>query len=561
MVAALAYAFLPFHVAHATGHPHVAQTQWLPLYFLALWRCMDCPGLLRALLLVASAAAVVLSNFYGGFIAAVLTPVAFIAYAVVSPRQGCALRWRRLTITALTLAATLAIGLLVVHRMAPEVLLRPGAFAFPRSDLFLYSARLWSYLVPTADHPLVGSRVRDFWAGRGLEPALLEQQVGVGWSLLALAAVSLRRWLRGDRASLAVRSVPVLTILGLAAFVCSLSPERASGPFTFVRPSALLYEIAPMFRAYARFGVVVGLTTALMAGAGAAHLWQCRGRAGRITALLLLSLAALEFAPLSPGRWRDVLPTLAHRWLAEQPGALRVLDCVSASGGSSALVRLHFGHELSSLGPPFFEDCSEPRLGDKLAALGYTHVIVRRDTPTEKWLRAKPVPERLERGPAFQDAWILSVKTDDGPRVFVRSMLGFYPRQYDTDLTWRWMGQMASLQVSATRMPVDTVLKLDLMAFPHRRRVEAILNGVWLGELEVATEWRQYDVPLGILPGESTLNLVCLEPVLPKGNGRVHGLAVGKWQFDEVGAGDGERTSLLPSARSRTTVRTSGHLH
>jgi hypothetical protein len=28
MVAGLAYAFLPFHVAHATGHPHVAQTQW-----------------------------------------------------------------------------------------------------------------------------------------------------------------------------------------------------------------------------------------------------------------------------------------------------------------------------------------------------------------------------------------------------------------------------------------------------------------------------------------------------------------------------------------------------
>jgi hypothetical protein len=31
MVAGLAYAFLPFHVAQATGHPHVAQTQWLPL--------------------------------------------------------------------------------------------------------------------------------------------------------------------------------------------------------------------------------------------------------------------------------------------------------------------------------------------------------------------------------------------------------------------------------------------------------------------------------------------------------------------------------------------------
>ena len=40
-VAALAYAFSPFHLAHAAYHPHIAQTQWLPLYLLALWRCLD----------------------------------------------------------------------------------------------------------------------------------------------------------------------------------------------------------------------------------------------------------------------------------------------------------------------------------------------------------------------------------------------------------------------------------------------------------------------------------------------------------------------------------------
>ena len=40
-VAALAYAFSPFHLAHAAYHPHIAQTQWMPLYLLALWRCLD----------------------------------------------------------------------------------------------------------------------------------------------------------------------------------------------------------------------------------------------------------------------------------------------------------------------------------------------------------------------------------------------------------------------------------------------------------------------------------------------------------------------------------------
>ena len=41
LLAALLFAFSPFHIAQAAYHPHIAQTQWLPLYLLALWRGMD----------------------------------------------------------------------------------------------------------------------------------------------------------------------------------------------------------------------------------------------------------------------------------------------------------------------------------------------------------------------------------------------------------------------------------------------------------------------------------------------------------------------------------------
>ncbi|HSB61420.1 MAG TPA: hypothetical protein VLI67_06855, partial [Vicinamibacteria bacterium] len=246
MVAALAYAFLPFHVAHAAYHPHVAQTQWLPLYLLALWRCFDRPDILRALLLLASAAAVVLSNFYGGLIAAVLSPVALVAYAAVSPCRPGESRLRGLALTSLALAAAATAGFLLIHYFAPGVLLRPGSLAFARAELFFYSAKWWSYLVPPVDHPLAGSGLREFWARRGVD-WLLEQQVGVGWSLLVLGAVPPWLWLRGDRASPGVRWAPVLASVALAALLCSLSPERRIGSFTFVRPSALLYEVAPMF--------------------------------------------------------------------------------------------------------------------------------------------------------------------------------------------------------------------------------------------------------------------------------------------------------------------------
>ena len=471
--------------------------------------------------------------------------MALVAYGVVSPRRPGEPRWRRLALTGLTLAAAAAAGLLLIHRFAPAVLLRPGAFAFPRSDLFLHSAKWWSYLVPAVDHPLAGSRVREFWAARGVEEALLEQQVGVGWSLLVLAAVPLWLWLRGDRTSLAARSAPVLASVAVAALLCSLSPERRIGSFTFVRPSALLYEVAPMFRAYARFGVVVGLMTALLAGAGAACLWRWPTSAGRRAAALLLGLAVLEYAPFPPWRWRDVLPTRAHRWLAAQSGSLRVLDCVPPSRVSDSLAVPLLGHEVSLLGAPTFDDCGEPRLGDKLKAMGYTHVVVRRDSTIGRWLAANPAPEGLARGPEFEDGWILEVKAER-PRVYVSALLGFYPREYDGEATWRWMGQTGALRVVATRESVGTVLELELKAFPRDRRVEWFLDGRRLGEVEVAAEWRRYELPLGPLaPGETTLTLACRGPaivandVLHNDDPRALGLAVGSWRIEAVHGGGG----------------------
>src|SRR5476651_1420470 len=88
LFAALLFAFSPFHIAHAAYHPHIAQTQWLPLYLLALWRCMDdADGFAVAFLGVATAA-VTLSNFYGGMIAAVITPMAIAVYWFARARFG-----------------------------------------------------------------------------------------------------------------------------------------------------------------------------------------------------------------------------------------------------------------------------------------------------------------------------------------------------------------------------------------------------------------------------------------------------------------------------------------
>jgi hypothetical protein len=202
------------------------------------------------------------------------------------------------------------------------------------------------------------------------------------------------------------------------------------------------------------------------------------------------------------------------------------------------------GHEASLLGSPTFDDCGEPRLGDKLKAMGYTHVVVRRDSNMGRWLAANPPPDAgLARGPEFEDSFILEVKAAP-PRAYVSAMLGFYPREYAGEATWRWMGQTGALRVVATRAPAGSVLELELKAFPRDRRVEWLLDGRRLGEMEVAAEWRRYELPLGALaPGEATVTIACRGPatvandVLHNDDPRALGLAVGRWRIDDVPSG------------------------
>ena len=116
-VAAMTYAFSPFHLAHAAYHPHIAQTQWVPLYLLALWRCLDDASPVAVGFLGAATLAVTLSNFYGGLIAAVITPVAVAAYWLVTYRADPrSIRRLCLTVGSLLLIAASGMAYASVRR-------------------------------------------------------------------------------------------------------------------------------------------------------------------------------------------------------------------------------------------------------------------------------------------------------------------------------------------------------------------------------------------------------------------------------------------------------------
>jgi hypothetical protein len=532
MLAALLFAFSPFHLAHAAYHPHIAQTQWLPLYLLALWRCLDEATWLAPAFLAVATVAVTLSNFYGGLIAAVITPIAIGVYWFARARFAPQAK-RRLGVAIGTLACLALAGLAFVWWTAPDVVGDRAAFAFARADLFRYSAKWWGYLVPPVAHPLLGGLARRTWVASGVNDGLLEQQVSLGWSVVALGMVAIHGWLKKERRSIAEASVPILAAVAIFALICSLSPERAILGVTVPRPSALLYSIVPMFRSYARFGVVVQLMAALLAGIGVSRLLALGTSPARAICVALVALAIAEYAVWPPSISRDVLPTAAHRWVMRQPDGLRVLDCDVSTTESSSVSWLTNGRVWfdAAIG-----DCAEPQVAARLSAAGFTHVLVR-DAWERQWLNDHAEREGFHVQGRFADADILAV-TPREALVYTHRITGFWPREHNDHTTWRWMGTDASWTIVTPKSRLDVTLEVELNAFHVRRPLEVRLDGKREHTLDVDQGPRTYRIgPLALTAGthlltfHSTAPATMAEKVLGNGDRRALAFSMGAWKW------------------------------
>jgi hypothetical protein len=532
-LAGFGFAFSPFHLSHAAYHPHIAQTQWLPLYLLALWRCLDCTSIGAIALLAAAVAGVTLSNFYGGLIAAAIAPIAIAAYWVVACRHlpGAA---RRLATTAATLAtigAVAALSAWVVIGAADS-----GVLAFPREDLFRYSAKWWSFLVPPIEHPVLGAFARRVWDAAGVREGLLEQQVSLGWGVIGLGVAATAGWMFTARRIASLAAVPILVTVAFFALLCSLSPERTVWSVTVPRPSALMYAIAPMFRSYARFGVVVQLMAVLLAAAGAEMFWRSEWRGARALCGLLVLAGAAEYAVWPPAMSRDVLPTPAHRWIMRQPDPIRVLDCALLTPASQSIGWLT--HTRISLSGGTFDDCGEPAVADRLAAEGYTHVLVRRTVGDEHQFEAPLAGAGLRQAAHFPEADVFAVIAPV-PTVYTAAVTGFHAREHDAAWTWRWMGPAAAWRIVNRRdRTVVAFVDVEITAFHHARTLILRVNGHDAQTLVVEPRRGTRRLgPLAIPPGTHDLAFLPGEAasvaadVIGNGDPRALSFALGSWKW------------------------------
>jgi hypothetical protein len=320
-VSAVLFAFCPYVFAH-TAHIHLMMTAGLPFSLLAFHRLIDRPGWKRSLGLAAALALTGLACGYYGVFAALLIALASVYFFVARRLWKSGAHY-----VSLALAAGFTLVLLLPF-LKPFIDLGQGNRPFRRlQDSNQWSANWQAYLASGG----WGDRWMLPWLDHGWSEVLFP-----GFVLLALAGagvwagVSARRRRTIEGTGEAVRpekSRPTTTetvaFYGATAATCLwLSFGPKAGLY------AACYYAFPLFsllRAPSRFGVLVILALAVLAGVGLANILrrlENRG-VGSVPRWLVAAavglVAAFELAP-APLPFRDVPPLPAeYRLLATLP--------------------------------------------------------------------------------------------------------------------------------------------------------------------------------------------------------------------------------------------------
>jgi hypothetical protein len=264
--AGLVYAFSFFRMHHAHGHLQLLWTWGFPLIPLALERWVMRPSMGRA---VVASMVVVGQSLAGGYLAVMAAVLSTVTILFLLPVH-------RPPVRQLAIAALIAlVSVSSLFWFARPYLTLEGSAA---PELAANSADVASYLVPP----------ENTWPGRlaaraGFSPRWIwgEQTLYAGAVALALSAVGAFAWRRRrDQLALAV------VVTGVLALLLSFGPGEGWSPFDlFARLPGM-----SLFRAPARFALLVVLATALLVAIGIAYV---QPRLGRAAAPVLLLVAAL----------------------------------------------------------------------------------------------------------------------------------------------------------------------------------------------------------------------------------------------------------------------------
>lgn len=293
-VAGVIYTFAPFHMAHLLGHMQVMSLQWIPFYILfllrGLWgeqmgRQRINNGLFAGLFLIFNG----LSDWYFVlylFLFTALAIVVTLCVNLIRQLRASALSLRAVARSLWNAVATPAIaGLLFVLVLSPVLIpmVREAVqFDFmvrPPSDLYILSATVADYLIPSRLHTL-WRESGHLLPGNQIAP-VSERTISIGYAALVLAAIAMiaqfRRvwfWVVGIGFFILLSLGPRMHLASITA--ADIPGGQAADSMTMTLFGLLNHYIPFMSisRSVSRYALMVQLGMAVLAGVGLATVLQ-----------------------------------------------------------------------------------------------------------------------------------------------------------------------------------------------------------------------------------------------------------------------------------------------
>jgi hypothetical protein len=361
-IAALIFTFSPFHLNKAMEFSFFFIGTWLVLYIFLVAKLKEYPGWKYSLCAILAFSINLALNPSYGYIALIVT-ICFLSFCLFfqwKEKLGLALQKNDkiilkkrffegtkffATLFLVSVVSLILYGpilLKIVNSMfgslSVKAHLAPLGYIRSLDYLFAQSARPLSYFLPASSHPILGSFTKKMFGSVFYGRGSIEQTLYLGWVPLILAYFAFRQWRQKRsqilqypdyQASKENFYIGFFIFSAYLAFIFSMPPTIDLLFFKVYFPSYFLYKVLPMFRAYARFGILVSLSVSVLAGFGLKFLLE-RMKSPRHKQLFIAAISLFilfEFTNIPPLRATDIskVPSV-YKWLGEQRGNFIVAE-------------------------------------------------------------------------------------------------------------------------------------------------------------------------------------------------------------------------------------------
>lgn len=392
VLSGIIYAFCPYHFVRAWQHLGLAQIQWMPLYLLSLFILIKNPNLRNTLIAAACFYLVFAFEFHYAYFMFITTVVFFI-WSKNKLKTVKSFTVMAVVILILVSPVLFAISKNTQNVISAGIKAEYGFFR-PFNDLFSQSARPLSYFLPSSVHPFFGKFTEHFIGSSLYGGSLTEHVLYLGWIPLILAFVAFKRWKNKNPGQSDSPYMGFFLLLALVAWFFSQPPWWQIGPIRIYMPSFFMYKILPMFRAYCRFGIVVMLAVAVLAGFGLKFILERfkTQKARIIVTAIFCALVLFEFWNYPPFKVIDLSQTPPeYLWLKARSSDLTIAEYPIDTNGANVMYMFyqtrHAKKIINGTVPGTYPNkvaktithLSEPETAGVLKWMGVKYALVHRD--------------------------------------------------------------------------------------------------------------------------------------------------------------------------------------